>query len=198
MTRSAGITEKEVLLFENAPSRARRIVRSGDVVVSTVRTYLRAITAIQGPELNLIVSTGFAVIRARQLESSFASYALRAPHFVERVVANSVGVSYPAINPSSLACFAIAYPKADEQRAIASFLDREMAKIDSAVAKNEQLIELLQEKRTALITRAVTRGLDPHVPMKDSGVEWLRQLPSHWTGLPLKRWVVNQDHRRTP
>ena len=63
-------------------------------------------------------------------------------------------------------------PKA-EQRAIAAFLDRETARIDALVAKKEQLIELLQEQRTALITRAVTKGLDPNVPMKDSGVEWL-------------------------
>ena len=81
-------------------------------------------------------------------------------------------------------------PPYPEQRAIAAFLDRETAKIDALVARKERLIELLQEKRTALITRAVTRGLDPNVPMKDSGVERLRQLPSHWTGLPLKRWVA--------
>ena len=67
-----------------------------------------------------------------------------------------------------------------EQRAIADFLDRETAKIDALVEKRERLIELLQEKRTALITRAVTRGLDPNVPMKDSGVEWLGEIPAHW------------------
>ena len=66
------------------------------------------------------------------------------------------------------------------QRAIADFLDRETAKIDALVARKERLIELLQEKRTALITRAVTRGLDPNVPMKDSGVEWLGEIPAHW------------------
>ena len=183
----AGITGTDTIVFEKAPSRARRVVRSGDVIVSTVRTYLRAITAIEAPESNLIVSTGFAVIRPQQLESSFASYALRAPHFVERVVANSVGVSYPAINTSSLACFPIVYPTIDEQRAIATFLDRETAKIDGLVARKERLVELLQEKRTALITRAVTRGLDPNVPMKDSGVEWLGKIPAHWEVKKLNR-----------
>ena len=68
----------------------------------------------------------------------------------------------------------------EEQRAIATFLDRETAKIDGLVADKERLIELLQEKRTALITRAVTRGLDPNVPMKDSGVEWLGEVPAQW------------------
>jgi len=70
-------------------------------------------------------------------------------------------------------------PAVAEQRGIASFLDRETAKIDGLVAKKERLIELLQEKRTALITRAVTQGLDPNVPMKDSGVEWLGEIPAH-------------------
>ena len=182
----AGITSTEIVMFDKAPSRARRIVRHGDVIISTVRTYLRAITAIQRSEPNLIVSTGFAVIRPRQLESSFASYALRAPHFVERVVANSVGVSYPAINANSLACFELAYPNADEQRAIAAFLDRETAKIDALVAKKERLVELLQEKRTALITRAVTRGLDLSVRTKNSGFHWMGEVPAHWKVRRLK------------
>ena len=71
-------------------------------------------------------------------------------------------------------------PSLPEQRAIAAFLDRETAKIDALVAKKERLIELLQEKRTALISHAVTKGLDPDVPLKDSGVEWLGEIPAHW------------------
>ena len=188
----AGITETEAVVFEKAPSRARRVVRDGDVIVSTVRTYLRAIAAIHGPESGLTVSTGFAVLRPRRLESSFASYALRAPHFVERVVANSVGVSYPAINASSLVCFPIPYPGVDEQRAIVAFLDRETEKIDALVTRKERLIELLQEKRTALITRAVTRGLNPDVPKKDSGVEWLGEIPAHWEILALGRVTISR------
>ena len=77
-------------------------------------------------------------------------------------------------------------PTAENSYAIADFLDRETAKIDALVARKERLIELLQEKRTALITRAVTRGLDPNVPMKDSGVEWLAEIPAHWEVRPLK------------
>ena len=73
-----------------------------------------------------------------------------------------------------------------EQRAVAAFLDRETAKIDALVAKKERLIELLQEKRTALISRAVTKGLDPNVLMKDSSVEWLGGIPAHWEVKRLK------------
>ena len=76
-------------------------------------------------------------------------------------------------------------PTLTEQRAIATFLDRETAKIDALVAKKERLVELLQEQRTALITNAVTKGLDPKVRMKDSGVEWLGKIPAHWV---IQKW----------
>ena len=88
----------------------------------------------------------------------------------------------------------------EEQRVIVAFVNRETAKIDALVEKRERLIELLQEKRTALITSAVTRGLDPNVPMKDSGVEWLDEIPAHWEVCQLRR-VVSKfvDYRgRTP
>ena len=80
----------------------------------------------------------------------------------------------------------VGLPNGREQRAIAEFLDRETAKIDTLVAKIEQLIELLREKRAALITRAVTLGLDPNAPAKDSGVKWLGQIPAHWDVRRLK------------
>ena len=86
----------------------------------------------------------------------------------------------PLLNRERIANAKLLCPPRSEQRAIAAFLDRETAKIDALVAKKERLIELLQEKRTALITRAVTRGLDPNVPMKDSGVEWLGEMPANW------------------
>ena len=77
-------------------------------------------------------------------------------------------------------------PPLDEQHAIASFLDRECARIDSLIEKKRRLLELLDEKRRAVITQAVTRGLDPNVPMKESGVEWLGEVPDGWDVLPIK------------
>ena len=90
--------------------------------------------------------------------------------------------------------FRLPCPPLDEQRAIAIFLDRETAKIDALMARKERLIELLQEKRIALITGAVTRGLDPNVPMKDSGVEWLGEIPAHWEVTPLKHLLSRCDY----
>ena len=84
----------------------------------------------------------------------------------------------------------IPYCLPDEQRAIAAFLDRKTAHIDALIAKKERQIELLQEKRAALISHAVTKGLDPDVPMKDSGVEWMGEIPAHWEIAQLRRVVA--------
>lgn len=176
-----GIEKTESMRFESAPSRARRRVKAGDVIISTVRTYLKAIAPITEQYEHAIVSTGFAVIRPKPgYEPSFACYALHANYFMDQVVARSAGVSYPAINASELTAIKVATPTRSEQSAIAAVLNRETAKLDTLIAKQEKLIELLQEKRQALISHAVTKGLNPDAPMKDSGVEWLGMVPAHW------------------
>ena len=181
VSATEGISHIETMLFKYAPSRARRIVKDGDVIVSTVRTYLEAIAPIDNPPENLIVSTGFAVIRPnKNLYKGYAAYCLRAKGFIKEVVARSVGVSYPAINSSDLVNIAVPSIAYSEQTKIANFLDHETAKIDSLIEKQQQLIELLKEKRQAVISHAVTKGLNPNVSMKDSGVEWLGQVPEHW------------------
>jgi type I restriction enzyme S subunit len=84
-------------------------------------------------------------------------------------------------------------PPLAEQAAIASFLDRETAKIDALIAEQQRLIELLQEKRQAVISHAVTKGLNPDAPMKDSGIEWLGEVPVEWTVKRVKHLVTNLD-----
>ncbi|MYE43211.1 MAG: restriction endonuclease subunit S [Acidobacteria bacterium] len=86
----------------------------------------------------------------------------------------------PLLNHERIANAKLLCPPVSEQRAIAAFLHRRTAKIDGLVARKRRLIELLQEKRAALTTHAVTRGLDSNVPIKDSGVEWLGEIPAHW------------------
>ena len=187
VSASEGISKTETMMFSGAPSRARRIVRDGDVIVSTVRTYLEAIASIDNPPPNLIVSTGFAVIRPNQyLHKKFAAYCLRTSGFIKEVIARSVGVSYPAINASDLINIKAPLPQFSEQRKIANFLDHETAKIDTLIAKQQELIKLLKEKRQAVISHAVTKGLNPNAPMRDSGVEWLGEVPAHWDTKKLK------------
>ncbi|MFZ0827505.1 MAG: restriction endonuclease subunit S [Verrucomicrobiia bacterium] len=183
----SGIVAEEELIFENAPSRARRVVRNGDTIVSTVRTYLRAIAPIKNPPKNLIVSTGFAVVRPRSVQPEFLSYAIREASFVETVVARSTGVSYPAVNATEVATIPIPLPSAAEQQTIADFLDRETARLDALVAKNQKLIERLKEKRIALLSHTVTRGLNSKAKLKSSGNDWLGDIPVHWEVLTVRR-----------
>jgi type I restriction enzyme S subunit len=182
-----GILGSTSLLFEAAPSRARRRVADGDIIVSTVRTYLRAIASVENPPDNMVVSTGFAVIRPRTIDPTFLAYALEMDGFINQVIARSVGVSYPAINASELVRLPVPVPPSHEQTTIAAFLDRETGKIDALVEAQQRLINLLKEKRQAVVSRAVTKGLDPAAPMKDSGVEWIGEVPSHWQVKALKR-----------
>lgn len=193
VSSSEGITRTESMRFSGAPSRARRIVRQGDIIVSTVRTYLEAIAPISLEFDGKIASTGFAVLRPKYLLSGFAQYALRARHFIDSVVARSTGVSYPAINSSELIDIKIVVPSLKEQQTIAAFLDYETARIDRLIAQQQRLIELLKEKRQAVISHAVTKGLNPNAPMKDSGVEWLGQVPEHWQCVPFGLLVSRAD-----
>lgn len=156
-----GIESIEEMAFSVSPSRARRRVRHGDTIVSTVRTYLRAIAPIVDPPDNLIVSTGFAVVRPRaDVNPRFLSYALRSSGFVEAVVAESVGVSYPAIAPTKLGCLGVWVGPPAEQGAIADFLDRETAKIDALIAKQKELAAILSQSRERIITDELNALVD--------------------------------------
>lgn len=98
----------------------------------------------------------------------------------QRLVALAETTTMTTIAQPKLGTIEVVVPPLPEQQTIASFLDRETAKIDALIAKKERLIELLQEKRTAIISHAVTKGIDPTVLLKDSGVEWLGKIPTHW------------------
>jgi type I restriction enzyme S subunit len=199
----AGITKLDEMIFESAPSRARRIVKDGDTIVSTVRTYLKAIAPMKSPRENLIVSTGFAVVRPRKIDPSFLSYALREMTFVETVVARSIGVSYPAINSSEIGTIPIPIPDSTEQTAIAGYLDRATTQIDKLIEKKLTLMMRLTEQRSALISQTVTRGLppdaaraaglEPYPEQSQSGIEWLGEVPAHWDVMMLKHsWASSE------
>jgi type I restriction enzyme, S subunit len=109
---------------------------------------------------------------------SYLYYLMRAmkqPMTIAATISTQLNINVDQIGSMVAAC-----PPKAEQSAIATFLDRETAKIDALVDEQSRLIELLKEKRQAVISHAVTKGLDPHAPMKDAGVEWLGQVPEHW------------------
>ena len=151
------VDQPEKVSFGEAPTRARRWVKAGDTIVSTVRTYLRAILPIDEGLNDVIVSTGFAVVRPRPgIDHRFLAWALQSDSFVEEVVARSTGVSYPAIAPSGMADIPVSVPaERSHQQLAADFLDRETHRIDALIGAKRRMIDLLHEKLQGAIDAAI-------------------------------------------
>lgn len=120
---------------------------------------------------------------------SFLAYYLLSPGFVAYASRHVSGTKMPRVIPTSFWSHSVPLPPLPEQRAIANFLDGQTSRIDRLVRKKERLIELLNEKRASTISHAVTRGLDPEVPMKNSGVKWLGEIPAHWRVRPTESFA---------
>ena len=152
-----GIKEIQYFNFSNAPSRARRIVKYGDIIVSTVRTYLRAITSIKEDYDNCICSTGFAVITPKDnFWQDFVVYAIENESFIAQIIANSQGISYPAINVSQLENLKLAFPSVKEQKEIVDFLKTKLLEIDSIINKKQNIMQKLDTYKKSLIFEYVT------------------------------------------
>ena len=151
-----GISINDKTSFSESPSRARRVVRPNDVIVSTVRTYLRSIGVVPNLD-NVICSTGFCVLRDNTglVDQRFLSYSVRSEWFVSEVISNSYGVSYPAINSSELVDIGIVIPSMDEQKKIVNFIDLNIKKIDHEIQHEERRNTLIKEFRQSLISSVV-------------------------------------------
>ena len=153
-----GIVSKENMNFKVSPSRARRIVKEGDVIISSVRTYLRAIARIEKSDVPQIVSTGFVVFtpNKEKITSDFLYYAISSESLIEQVEANSVGISYPAINAIDIANLKIPLPSMNEQEEIVIEIDKKCSQIDSLISEKQSLIKDLAEYKKSLIFEVVT------------------------------------------
>ena len=160
------------------------VFEAGDVLFGKLRPYLAKVFLADRPG---IASTEFLALQGVRVEAGFLRYCLVSEPFIGAVVAATYGAKMPRANWEDIGNLPQVVPPRQEQRAIADFLDRETAKIDALIAAQERLIALLDEKRQATITHAVTKGLDPNAPMKESGVEWMGKVPQHWGVIPLKR-----------
>ena len=140
-----------------------------------------------------------ALIRVDQATTlpAFVEYALKCPIAQAQIDDLCTSNTQKNISMDDIPRLMFARPPLAEQVTITTFLDHETAKIDALVEEQRRLIELLKEKRQAVISQAVTKGLDPNVPMRDSGVEWLGEVPAHWLVLPLK-YVVTFKSGGTP
>lgn len=161
----------------------------GDVLFGKLRPYLAKVLLAdsEGEAVG-----DFHVMRPNgAIAPRFAQYQLLNRTFIDIVDGSTFGSKMPRASWEFVGSMPLAIPPLAEQTAIATFLDHETAKIDVLVAEQEKLIALLQEKRQAVISHAVTKGLNPNVPMKDSGLEWLGEVPAHWEVSALKRhWMV--------
>lgn len=155
-------------------------VKNGDLLVCEGGEVGRA-AVITGLQEKAIIQNALHRVRPTQKSDiKYLMYLLRHIDFLEwfDVLCNKATIAH--LTSEKLGNLIIPLPSKSEQHAIADFLDRETEKLDRLVEKKERLIELLREKRQALITQAVTKGLNPDVPMKDSGIEWLGEVPEHW------------------
>ncbi|MNQ85528.1 EcoKI restriction-modification system protein HsdS [compost metagenome] len=167
----------ETAAEQNAES-GKYLCQSGDVVYSKIRPALRKVCI--AAESSLCSADMYPMRGHSGMDNGFLFWFLLSEPFSAFAVLEADRVAMPKINRESLNAVQLPRPQPAEQQAIASSLDRETARIDALIEKKTRFIELLREKRQALITHAVTKGLDPNVKMKDSGVERLGEVPEHW------------------
>jgi len=167
----------ETAAEQNAES-GKYLCQSGDVVYSKIRPALRKVCIAE--ERSLCSADMYPMRGHSGMNNGFLFWFLLSEPFSAFAVLEADRVAMPKINRESLNAVQLPRPQLAEQQAITSRLDRETARIDALIEKKTRFIELLREKRQALITHAVTKGLDPNVKMKDSGVEWLGEVPEHW------------------
>lgn len=164
---------------------------AGDILFGKLRPYLaKAYCAESSGE----AVGDFHVMRpVAGINSRFAQYQILNREFIAIVDGSTFGSKMPRASWEFVGGMEVTTPPLAEQTQIAAFLDRETAKIDELVAEQRRLMELLKEKRQAVISHAVTQGLNPNAPMKPSGIEWLGEVPRAWTVIKLGRAVFMQE-----
>ena len=168
-----------------------KIVARGDFVINSMNY---GIGSYGLSDYDGVCSSVYIVLKPQNVvvESRFAfrifenrSFQTYAQSFGNGILEHRCAINWDILKP-----IGVGVPPMGEQQAILAFLDRETAKIDELVAEQRRLMELLKEKRQAVISRAVTQGLNPHAPMKPSSIEWLGDVPAHWEVVPLKHLCV--------
>lgn len=166
----------------------------GDVLFGKLRPYLAKAHFAEAPG---VCTTELLVTKpASDADGRFLLYSMLNEGFISLVDSSTFGSKMPRADWDFIGNMRVPIPSLPEQRAIADFLDRETARLDALMAEKERWLELLAEKRRALITRAVTRGLNPAAPLHNSGFPWLGQVPAHWR-VERSKWLFKERDERT-
>lgn len=163
--------------ISNSEGMASRFT-SNDVLFGKLRPYLAKVYLAQRD--GLISSEALVVRSTHEVCPEFLKYYMLSRDFINIVDSSTYGSKMPRASWDFIGNLPLLLPELEEQQHISHFLDFKTAQIDALIAKQESLLEKLSEKRTALISHAVTKGLDPSAPMKDSGIAWLGKIPAHW------------------
>lgn len=184
------------IAFGTSPSRARRIAHPGDVLISTVRTYLRAVWQVPMTSTPLVASTGFAVLTpGPSIDARYLGWLVQSDPVISEIAAKSVGVSYPAVNPRDIADLDVPVPSIERQVAIAAYLERELAEMGEATGQLEYIRELLDARRHLVLRRYVSgSNLEGD---RRSGPMWLDSVPSDWNVVKLT-YVAKLGSGHTP
>ncbi|HDT4264278.1 TPA: restriction endonuclease subunit S [Enterobacter kobei] len=176
-----------------------QIVNPGDIVLrlTDLQNDKRSLRVARSTLRGIITSAYLKLVCGDELDNRYA-YRLLHSYDTTKVFYGMGGGLRQSMKFEDFRRLPFLLPPAEEQRTIAAFLDYETARIDKLIAQQQRLIELLKEKRQAVISHAVTKGLNPDAPMKDSGVEWLGEVPEHWLVSSLKFIYKNLDYKRIP
>lgn len=187
-TLLAGSSKKD---SSNLDKSKYKLVEVGDIAYNKMRAWQGAIGL---SKYRGIVSPAYVVVRPRNTDARYLENLMRTPAFAKEAERWSYGITSDmwSLRPEHFKMIYFPIPPTDEQDAIVKYLGHAHARIDRAIAAKRKLIALLEEQKKAIIHQAVTRGLDPTVPLKDSGIPWLGEIPAHWEVQPLKRLIVGK------
>lgn len=208
-TDKMNLTEQKYIGLENVQSGTGRYIETGsqeidglstsfgngDVLFGKLRPYLAKCII---PTFDGICSSEFLILRNFDGVNKYLQYFLLSPKIVEAINASTYGVKMPRANWSFIGQMPIPMPSTLIQQSIVDYLDRKTAAIDTLIADKQKLVSLLQEKRSSIISEAVTKGLDKTAKMKDSGVEWIGKIPNNWILTKFKYFTSKIGSGKTP
>jgi type I restriction enzyme S subunit len=171
------------------------VFQTGDILFGKLRPYLAKAWIA---EFDGRCSTELLPLKPERLNSRFGLYVMLSREFIDAVDGSTFGSKMPRADWAFIGNVPIPFPVQSAQKSIADFLDRETADIDALIAAKQKLLDLMAEKRRAIVAEAVMRGLDPSAQLRPSGIDWLGDIPAHWQVRRIATLFSQRDERSEP